>query len=234
MLDPNTFLGAFPALMWGLLETLKLFSVSLVCGSGLALVVAVARNSSVLSTRWFGIIFVFVFRGTPLLVLLYLIYYGLPQLALIRNSSAWILLREPYICALLALSLNAAGYMAEILSGAIRSVPRGEVEAAVVAGFHRLDVFRLIVLPHALRIGLRAYSNEIVFLIKGTAAASLVTVIELMGAARAIYFNTYDPFTPFLAAGVLYFGLVLCVTRTIAAIERVLSPELRVITKEIR
>jgi putative lysine/arginine/ornithine/histidine/octopine transport system permease protein len=228
----GTFLDGIPVLLAGTVETLKLFVLSLLCGGLVAWPVALARNSRTRVARWFALAFIFVFRGAPLLVLLYLIYYGLPQFAFLRRSFAWVLLREPYICAVLALSLNSAGYVAEILGGAMRATPRGEVEAAQAAGLNRVDVFRFVILPHTARIALRAYSNEVVFLIKGTSAASLVTIVELMGSANAIYFNTYDPFMPYLCAGFIYLSLVFCLTRLVARAERRLSPELRLAAED--
>jgi His/Glu/Gln/Arg/opine family amino acid ABC transporter permease subunit len=224
----DTFLASLPLLLEGTVKTLELFAMSLLGGALIALPVALARNGGFLPARWFGYGFIFVFRGAPLLVLLYLVYYGLPQFDWLRRSPAWLLLREPYVCAVVALSLNSAGYVAEILSGAMRAVPTGELEAARVAGLGRLQVFRSITLPHTARLALRSYGNEVVFLIKGTSAASLVTIIDLMGAANQVYFNSYDPFTPLLSAGLIYLGLVFILTRLVAAVERWLSPELRV------
>lgn len=227
MFSIDTFITGLPLLARGTIETLILFALSLIGGALIALPVALARNSRAAPARWFGYGFIFVFRGAPLLVLLYLIYYGLPQFAFLRQSSLWFLLREPYVCAVLALSLNSAGYVAEILAGALRAVPRGEIEAGLVAGLGRVRLFRSIILPHAARIALRAYGNEIVFLIKGTSAASMVTIIDLMASANAVYFKTYDPFTPLISAGGIYLLLIFAMTKLIAVAERRLSPELR-------
>lgn len=230
----QTFRDGISPLLDGTVETLKLFALSLVCGGLVALPVALARNSIVRPARWFAHMFIFVFRGAPLLVLLYLIYYGLPQFDFVRHSPLWVFFSEPYFCAVLALSLNSAGYVAEIWAGAMRAAPRGEIEAARVAGLRRLQVFVAIVLPHTARIVLRSYSNEIVFLIKGTSAASLVTVIDIMGAANSIYFNTYDPFTPLLSAGLIYLALVFTLTSLVTWAERRLSPELRITRRSKR
>lgn len=228
MMSWANFVASLPSLYEGALRTIGLVGFTLVLGFLIALPVALARNSRVAAARWFAYIFVFVFRGAPLLVLLYLIYYGIPQFDWIRQSALWPLLREPYVCAVLALSLNSAGYLTEILAGAIRAVPRGEVEAATAAGYSRFDRFRHIIAPHAARIVLRAYGNEIVFVIKGTSVASLVTIIELMGAARAVYFRYYDPFTPLLAAAAIYLVMVFLLMRAIRFAEIGLTPELRV------
>jgi polar amino acid transport system permease protein len=227
MFSLDTFLSGLPLLAQGTIETLKLFVLSIIGGGLLALPVALARNSRIAPARWFGYGFIFVFRGAPLLVLLYLIYYGLPQFDFLRHSPLWVLLSEPYVCAVLALSLNSAGYVAEILAGALRAVPRGEIEAGEVAGLGRLRLFRSIVMPHAARIALRAYGNEVVFVLKGTSAASMVTIIDLMASANSVYFNTYDPFTPLISAGIIYLLLIFLLTRLVSMAERWLSPELR-------
>lgn len=227
LMDSDAFWAMVPTLLQGLLVTLELTVIAIVIGMAVALPVALARNSDSRSLRSFGILFIFFFRGPPLLVQLYLIYYGLPQFEWLRSSVAWEVLKDPFDCAVIALSLNSAGYVAEILSGALRNVPRGEVEASIVAGFSPLQAFYLATLPHMARIALRAYGNEIIFLIKGTSVASLVTVIDLMGAAQKVYFRTYDPFTPLIAAGVIYFALVFVVTRFIGWSEKRLSPEYR-------
>ena len=227
MFSGETFILSLPMLARGTLETLILFVCALIGGGLIAFPVALARNARTRSARWFGYGFIFVFRGAPLLVLLYLIYYGLPQFDILRHSPLWVLLREPYVCAILALSLNSAGYVAEILAGALRAVPHGEVEAGVAMGFGRLHLFRAVIMPHAARIALRAYGNEVVFLIKGTSAASMVTIIDLMASANAVYFNTYDPFTPLISAGGIYLLLIFALTRLVAIAERRLSPELR-------
>jgi len=127
----------------------------------------------------------------------------------------------------LALSLNSAGYLSEILAGAMRLVPRGEIEAATAIGFGRVALMRHILVPHTARLALRAYGNEIVFVVKGTSVASLVTVRELLGGAGEIYFNTFDPITPYLTAGVLYLVMVYATLRAIRFAERRLSPEIR-------
>jgi His/Glu/Gln/Arg/opine family amino acid ABC transporter permease subunit len=226
-MDLQTLLAVLPDLLDGTLVTLQLVAFVLLIGFVIALPVALARNAKLRPLRAFGVGFIFVFRGAPVLVVLYLVYYGLPQFAWIRNSAAWTLLKEPYVCAVVALSLNSAGYAAEILAGAFRAVPRGEVEAAMAVGMSRFHVFRSVTAPQAARLALRGYGNEIVFVIKGTAVVSMVTIIDLMGAANAVYFSTYDPFTPLLAAGAIYLALVAALTRAVGWLERAMWPELR-------
>lgn len=218
-----------PSLLDGTVRTLELTLLTLVFGLLIAVPVSLARNAANGLARGFAVGFVFFFRGTPLLALLFMIYYGGPDVPWVRDGWAWTLFREPWFCAVLALSLNSAGYLTEILAGAVRNVPRGEIEAAIAAGFPRLEVLRRVIVPNATRIALRSYGNEVVFVIKGTAVASLVTIVELLGAAQKIYFNTFDPITPFLAAGAIYLALVFALLLAIGAAERRLTPELRVV-----
>ena len=227
LMSAESFLAMWPKLLSGFLVTLELAALTLAIGMMIALPVAIARNAESAVLRRLAGGFIFFFRGPPLLVQLYLIYYGAPEFDWVRSSWAWTILRDPFACAVIAFSLNSAGYVGEILAGAIRNVPRGEQQAAVAAGFPAAGVLWLVTLPHAARIALRSYGNEIVFVIKGTSIASLVTVIDLMGAARQIYFRTYDPFTPLIAAGVIYFATVFIIMQVLKWTERRLSPELR-------
>jgi His/Glu/Gln/Arg/opine family amino acid ABC transporter permease subunit len=216
-----------PGLLEGAVRTIELTLLTLVFGLLIAVPVSLARNAANRLLRGFAVGFVFFFRGTPLLALLFMIYYGAPDVPLVRDGWAWSLFREPWFCAVLALSLNSAGYLTEILAGAVRNVPRGEVEAAIAAGYPQAEVLRRVIVPNAVRIALRGYGNEVVFVIKGTAVASLVTIIELLGAAQKVYFNTFDPITPFLAAGAIYLLLVLALLMVVRAAERRLTPQLR-------
>ena len=124
------------------------------------------------------------FRGTPLLVQIFLIYFGLGQFGLIRHSFLWPFLREAYVCALITFTLNTAAYSGEILRGGIRAVPRGEIEAARACGMSSFTTYRLVILPRAFSIILPAYSNEVIILLKGTSLASTITLLELMGQAQ--------------------------------------------------
>lgn len=223
----EAFLGHVPLLLDGAVNTALLTVLTLVCGALLAVPVAACRLSPHSLPRVFAVVFVFFFRGAPLLVLLYLIYYGLPEWPVVRETPLWLAFRDPWFCAVLGLSLNSAGYLTEVIAGALRAVPRGEVEAAVVSGMSRLSVLRRVIVPNAFRLGIRNYGNEIIFVIKGTAAASLLTITELMRAANTVYFRTFDPVTPLLAAGGIYLVAIFVLSRGIARIERRLSPESR-------
>jgi octopine/nopaline transport system permease protein len=213
-------------LLTGLPITLQLAVLSVSGGMVLAVLMAVARNAS-RPAEWFVRGYVFVLRGTPLLLQIFMIYYGLGQFAAVRDSVLWPLLRQPWWCALLALTLNTAAYGSEIVRGGLNSVPAGAIEAARVAGMSRLTLYRRIVLPIALRQALPAYGNEMVIMVKSTSLASIVTLMEVTGIAYAIISETYRAVEVFLCAGAIYLILNFLLTRAIGALERRVNPHLR-------
>ena len=169
-----------------------------------------------------------VFRGTPLLVQIFIIYYGLGQFRpLLQEIGLWWLFREPYWCAILALSLNTAAYGSEILRGGLQSVPKGQIEAAQAAGMSPLLLLRRIIVPVALRQALPAYGNEIILMIKGTSLASIVTLMEVTGIAYGIISQTYRAIEVFACAGAIYLVLNFLITRALGWIEYRLSAHLR-------
>jgi His/Glu/Gln/Arg/opine family amino acid ABC transporter permease subunit len=208
MMSWDEFAPFIPALWAGAQTTLALTFGTLLAGFLIALPVALCRNSKRPLPRWSAISFVFLFRGVPVLALMFMIYYGTPELMLVRDTFLWIAFRDPIFCAVLALSLNSAGYLTEVIAGSLKAVPRGQVEAAKALGLGRLNVFRFVQAPNALRIGLRSYGNEVIFVLKGTSAASLITVTDVLAVARQVYDRTFDPITPMLAAGALYLSFV--------------------------
>lgn len=192
----------------GLFVTVTLVGTSLLIGAVLSLPVAFGRMSKnpVISRLAFA--YVYVFRGTPLLAQLYLIYYGFGSFSdQLKAVGLWFFFRDAWNCALFAFSLNTAAYQAEILRGAIESVPRGQWEAAAALGLNKVQTFRKIILPQALIVALRPYGNEIVLMLKGSAIVALVTVYDLMGETRRAYSRTYD-FQAYIWAAVFYFALV--------------------------
>lgn len=213
-----------PKLLQGAELTLELVAFSCSAGLLLALPLGIARTSDKWFVRALPYAYVFFFRGTPLLVQLFLVYYGLAQFSWIRHSWLWHYLRTPYWCAVLTLTLHTAAYIAEIIRGAIQAVPKGELEAARALGLSRSQTLFFIVLPRALRIGLPAYSNEVVLMIKASALASTITLMELTGAARTIIARTYLPVEFFFAAGVIY----LLITYVLLGLFRLLERKLRV------
>jgi octopine/nopaline transport system permease protein len=213
-------------LLAGLPITLQLAAISISVGMVLAVLLAVSRAAS-RPAEWLVRGYVFVLRGTPLLLQIFMIYYGLGQFAAVRESVLWPLLRQPWWCAILALTLNTAAYGSEIVRGGLNAVPAGAVEAARVAGMSRFTLYRRIVLPIALRQALPAYSNEMVIMIKSTSLASIVTLMEVTGVAYAIISETYRAVEVFLCAGAIYLTLNFLLTRAIAALEHHLNPHLR-------
>jgi polar amino acid transport system permease protein len=225
MLDLELMWESLPDLLGGLVVTLELTVLSLIFGIVLALPLAAlrtARNPVLWMPAYAYITF---FRGTPLLVQIFLIYYGTGQFEWIRETPLWPLLREAYWCAILAFSLNTAAYTAEILRGAIQAVPRGEIEGALALGMSRWLVFRLVSLPRAFRLALPAYGNEIILVIKSSSLASSITLLDITGAARTLVAHTYAPYEVFLVAGALYLALVFATTRVLAWVETWLKVE---------
>ncbi|WP_425418103.1 ABC transporter permease [Oricola indica] len=197
-----------PKFLSGLWTTLSLVGVSIAIGAVISLPVALSRVSKNPVISRIAFAYVYVFRGTPLIAQLFLIYYGLgsfrPQLEAV---GLWLFFRDAWNCALFAFSLNTSAYQAEILRGAIDSVPRGQWEGAAALGLNRLQAFWKVILPQALIVALRPYGNEIILMIKGSAIVALVTVFDLMGETRRAFSRTYD-FQAYIWAAVFYFCIV--------------------------
>jgi octopine/nopaline transport system permease protein len=206
---------------------LQLAFFSIAAGAALAVLLALMRLSGNPMLDHAARSYVFVFRGTPLLVQIFLIYYGLGQFPEIRQSFAWPFLREPYWCALLALTLNTAAYSSEIIRGGILSVPFGQIEAARACGMSRSLIFRRITVPQGLRVALPAYGNEIILMTRSTALASVITLMEVTGIASKIISETFRAVEVFICAGAIYLILNFAISRAIALLERRLSPQTR-------
>lgn len=207
-IDPALAWESLPALFRGLLTTVWLTVLSLVFGLALAFPICFARMSPNRLLAGLAAVFVVFFRGAPVLILLYLIYNGLAQVSVIRDGPLWFVFGSGFACAVIGLTLNHAGYMVEILRGSLLAVPGGIVEASAALGVSRRDAFLWVRLPLAMRYGVKAYQNEIVSFIKGTAVVSVVTVSDLTAVASAIFDNTYDPFTPILTAAAFYWAFI--------------------------
>ena len=226
MIDVGFMGDTLAALLKGLPLTLELFAVSASAGLLLACLVAWMRGGGRPARGLVGA-YVFVFRGTPLLVQLFLVYYGLSQFPEVRHSFAWPFLRDPFWCAVLTLSLNTGAYTSEIIRGALAAVPAGQVEAARACGMPRTLRFRRIVAPIALRQGLPSYATELILMTKATSLASIVTLKETMFVAARINAETYRSVEVFLCAGAIYLALNIVVARAVALLEWWLSPHLR-------
>ena len=209
-----------PKLAQGATLTLELVAIAVIAGLLLAIPLGIARSSR----RWYVSAlpygYIFFFRGTPLLVQLFLVYYGLAQFDAVRNSFMWPYLRDPFWCATATMTLHTAAYIAEILRGAIQAIPPGEIEAARALGMSRPKALFYIILPRAARIGLPAYSNEVILMLKASALASTVTLLELTGMARTIIARTYLPVEIFFAAGMFYLLMSYMLVRGFKLLER--------------
>ena len=202
----------WPRYLSGAWLTIQLVVISAILGLLLAVPVALARLSRNPALRGAATAYSLFFRGTPLLVQIFLVYFGLGQFGFIRSSFLWPFLREAYVCALITFVLNTAAYSAEVVRGGILAVPKGEIEAARACGMSTFATYRLVILPRAFSIVLPAYSNEVIILMKGTALASTITLLELMGEAQLISSRTYKPIQVFAIAGIIYYALTLVIS----------------------
>lgn len=209
-----------PKLLEGAALTVELVAIAVAAGLILALPMGIARASRHWYVRALPYGYIFFFRGTPLLVQLFLVYYGLAQFDIVRHGPLWPILRDPYWCAIITMTMHTAAYIAEILRGAIQAVPPGEIEAARALGMSRAQTMLYIILPRAARIGLPAYSNEVILMLKASALASTVTLLELTGMARTLNARTYVDIEFFFAAGVLYLAIAYIMVRAFKLLER--------------
>lgn len=187
----------------GVVNTLELLAISLPIGFVIALITA-----TILLYQWPGRRlaqgYVYVFRGSPMLVQLFLIYNGLAQFEAVRDSFLWLFLKEPFWCAVITISLNTGAYTARIFHGAMESLPKGEIEAAYASGMDLALVTRRIIIPAALRRALPAYGNEVIFTLHSTALVSMVTIMDILGAGRWVNTRYYVTFEGYISAGLIY------------------------------
>ena len=204
----------------GVLVTLEMTALSLLCGGILAVILSLLVVYGPKSiARAIGV-YTYVFRGSPLLIQLFLIYYGLGQFEAVRESWVWHFLREPYWCVLLAFSLNTAAYTTEILVGSIKATPKGEIEACLSYGMTRGQTIYRVILPSAFRRSFPAYSNEIIFVMHSCSLASVVTLMDILGVARQVNSETYTAFPSFITAAVLYTAITLLLVQIFRRIEK--------------
>ncbi|MDR6758534.1 polar amino acid transport system permease protein [Mycoplana sp. BE70] len=206
--DPEKFAKYGPSYLSGLGVTLLLVTISITLGALVSLPVAFARMSNNKVLSWLAYGYIYFFRGTPLLTQLFLVYYGLGSFsAELKALGLWGFFRDAWNCALLTFTLNTAAYQAEILRGAIESVPRGQHEGAASLGLPSRITFFKVILPQALIVALRPYGNEIILMIKGSAIVAIVTVFDLMGETRRAFSRTFD-YQTYLWAALLYLMIV--------------------------
>ena len=203
----------------GLKTTAWLVSLSLLLGLLLAVPLAVLRTAKAYAVQAPIRAYVYFFRGTPLLVQMFIVYYGFGQFDVIKTSFVWPLFKEAWFCALFTFTLNTGAYTTEILRGAIEATPHGEIEAAKAAGMSRLLMLRRIVLPSAFRRALPQYSNEIIFMLHGSSLASVITLVDITGAARIINSRFYSPYEAFLTAAVFYMALTFMIVFLVKRLE---------------
>lgn len=205
----------------GFLVTLELVSLSLLYGFLIAVPLAVTlsvSNNPVITLPIRG--FVYFFRGTPLLIQMFLVYYGMGQFEAIKSTILWDFFKQAHFCALFAFALNTGAYTTEIFRGAIKNTPVGEIEAAKAAGMTSLLMFRRIILPSAFRRALPAYGNEMIFMLHGTALASVITIVDITGAARIINSRYYSPYEAFLTAAAFYMVITFTMVWLLKLLER--------------
>ncbi|MBB4571666.1 ABC transporter permease [Rhizobium leucaenae] len=222
MLDFQLMSDAFPKLIEGVGLTGKLAILILLLGMILAIPIAYARNAQSVWLHGPANTYILLIRGIPSLLQVFLVYYGMGQLGFVRNSALWPILRDPFWCVIIALGLNSAAYTAEIISGALRLIAKGPVEAAYALGLSWCQTQRKVTIPLAIRAALPAYENEIILTVKATSLASTVTLMDLTGVARLEVSNTYAPYEIFLTAGAIYF----CITTTLSWLLRRLEQRL--------
>ncbi len=209
-----------PIYLEGLKNTVILVTISLIIGLLLAIPLAVLRTSKNYALQAPVRAYIYFFRGTPLLVQMFLVYYGFGQFDFLKNSFLWSFFKEAYFCALFAFTLNTCAYTTEIIRGAMVATPHGEIEAAIAAGMSRLTMLRRIILPSSFRRALPAYSNEIIFMLHGSSLASVITIVDITGAARIINSRYYSPYEAFLTAAVFYMAITFSIVFLIKQLEK--------------
>ena len=219
-MDFELMINSFPKLLNASVITLKLLSVSLIVGLLIGLLFAILRlNKNVLINK-FAYGYSYVFRGTPLLVQIFIIYFGLGQIEYLRSTFLWVVLKEPYWCAIIAFSLNTGAYTSEILRSAFQTIKIGYLEAGRSLGIPKKIIFTKIQIPIAIKQSLPAYGNEIILMLKGTSLASTVTLMDLTGVAKYIISTTFKPVEVFIVAGGIYLFMTFIVHNIIKYLEK--------------
>ena len=218
--DFSLILESVPRMFTGIGLTLQLLVLATILGTILAVIIALMRISNIPLLNWPAIVYIYIFRGTPMLVQIFVIYYGLSQFQAIRDSFLWIALREPFWCAIIAFSLNAGAYTAEILRGAIQGVDKGLLKASTALGLSKSQSFVHITTPIAIRLALPAFGNETISLLKSTALASIITMFDITGVARTIMAETFAPYEVFISAAIVYLFIAWFIQLGITIAER--------------
>ena len=222
-MDLELMTNSFPKLLNATLITLKLLSASLLIGLFIGLFFAILRMNKNSFINKFAYGYSYVFRGTPLLVQIFIIYFGLGQIEYLRSTFLWIVLKEPYWCAIIAFSLNTGAYTSEILRSAFQTIKPGFIEAGKSLGLPRKVIFYKIQIPIAIKQSLPAYRNEIILMLKGTSLASTVTLMDLTGVAKYIISTTFKPVEVFIVAGGIYLFMTFVIHNLIKYLEKKFS-----------
>ena len=210
----------FPRLLKATKLTIELTSLSLFFGILVGVFFAILRTSKNKILFFISYYYSYIFRGTPLLVQIFIIYFGLGQVEWIRESFLWIFLKEPYSCAILAFTLNTGAYSSEIFRSAFETINKGVVEAAEGLGLNKITTFFKIKLPIAIRQSLPAYGNEMILMLKGTSLASTVTLLDLTGVAKHIISTTFRPVEVFIVDGSIYLIMTFVIHNLIKLLEK--------------
>ena len=219
-MDLSLMVSSLPRLLSAAVITLKLLSVSLIIGLFIGLLFAILRLSKNFIINRFAYAYSYVFRGTPLLVQIFIIYYGLGQIEYFRTTFLWVIFKEPYWCAIIAFALNTGAYTSEILRSAFQTIKPGIIEAGKSLGISNKIIFYKIQIPVAIRQSLPAYGNEIILMMKGTSLASTVTLMDITGVAKHIVSTTYKPLEIFITAGGIYLFMTFLIHNLIKYLEK--------------
>ena len=222
-MDLSIMVLSLPKLLSAAVITLKLLSASLIIGLFIGLLFSILRLSKNSFINRFAYIYSYVFRGTPLLVQIFIIYYGLGQIEYFRTTFLWVIFKEPYWCAIIAFALNTGAYTSEILRSAFQTIKPGIIEAGKSLGISNKIIFYKIQIPVAIRQSLPAYGNEIILMMKGTSLASTVTLMDITGVAKHIVSTTYKPLEVFLMAGAIYLFMTFIIHNLIKHLEKKFS-----------
>ena len=219
-MDIGLIVTSLPKLLSAAVITLKLLSLSLFFGIFIGLIFAILRLNKNPIINKFAYGYSYVFRGTPLLVQIFIIYFGLGQIEWLRSTFLWVVLKEPYWCAIIAFALNTGAYTSEILRSAFQTIKPGIIEAGKSLGISNKIIFYKIQIPVAIRQSLPAYGNEIILMMKGTSLASTVTLMDITGVAKHIVSTTYKPLEIFLLAGAIYLFMTFLIHNFIKYLEK--------------
>ena len=219
-MDLDFAIEHLPRLLKAAKLTIELTLLSLFFGIFVGVFFAVLRISNSKVLYYISYYYSYIFRGTPLLVQIFIIYFGLAQLEWIRESFLWVFLKEPYSCAILAFTLNTGAYSSEIFRSAFETINKGIVEAAKGLGLNKINIFFKIKLPIAIRQSLPAYGNEMILMLKGTSLASTVTLLDLTGVAKHIISTTFRPVEVFIIAGSIYLLMTFIIHNLIKFLEK--------------